>query len=298
VPLIGSATQALTITMPKDLNDSPQLLGEISQAPSAFEQFLERNQKALLVLAILAAVGGCGFVIYRGVQTGNENEAGANLVKADDLPALQAITANFPATAAGSSAIVLTAEKQWSSGQKDLAIETLNSFIKSKPQHPAIPSAQASLGSKLMSLGKNAEAAAAFQAVVDNKNGRFLAPYALTQLGDLAKLAGDTDKAKGFYDRAQSDYPGSSFGRLSSQHLVSVKAKPPTEVEAPANQAPTPPQNSDVVPTDLFKPQGGAPFGGLVNPDPADDPLPTVPTPVLPPTTPTPPPATSGTPAK
>lgn len=282
--------------MPKDIQDTPQLLGEISQAPSAFEQFLERNQKGLIVVAILAALGGCGWVVYKSAKTGAEHEAGAALIKAESLTDLQAISQKFPSTPAAGSAAVLTADKQWTDGQQDAAIETLKSFIQNNPDHPAKASAQASLGAKLMLQGKSGDAEAAFQAVLANPAGRYLAPYALTQLGDLAKLGGDADKAKGYYDKAKNDYGDNNFSGLASQHLMILKAKPPTEVEArQVTPVPTPglpnipglpPAGGadEVAPGNLFQPgsTGGAPFGGGLDPVPAGEPAPPQPAPANP----------------
>jgi len=273
--------------MPKDIQDTPQLLGEISQAPSAFEQFLERNQKGLIVVAILAALGGCGWVIYKSKKTGDEHEAGAALIKAENFNDLQAVSKNFPGTHAAGSAIVLSADKQWSDGQQDSAIETLKSFIQNNPDHPAKSSAQASLGAKLMAQGKNAEAEAAFQALLANPAARYLAPYALTQLGDLAKLGGDLDKAKGYYDKAKNDYGDNSFSGLASQHLMILKAKAPVEIEARQETPPPTPGfpnipglppagGADEVAPGTLQPggAGGAPFGGLVDPAPTGEPAP------------------------
>ncbi|BCU75331.1 tetratricopeptide repeat protein [Luteolibacter sp. LG18] len=274
--------------MPKDIQDSPQLLGEISQAPSAFEQFLERNQKGIVVFAIVAALAGCGWVIYRSKKTGEEKDAGAALIKAEDLSALQAVSKEYPGTQAAGSAVVLSAEKQWTDGQQDAAIETLKGFIQSQQDHPARASAQASLAAKLMAQGKNAEAETAFQAVISNPSGKFLAPYALIQLGDLAKIGGDVEKARGYYDRVKTEFADSSFAGLASQHLLTLKAKAPAEIEPRPAPAPTPgapnipgfPGGGDeVAPGNLFQPGagGGAPFGGLGAPVPTDEPTPATP---------------------
>lgn len=269
--------------MPKDIPESPQLLGEISQAPSAFEQFLDRHTKGLVVVAIAAALAGCGWVIYRGLERSHERDAGTALVKAEDITALQTVVKDYPKTEAAGSAAVLLADKQWADGQQDAAIKTLQDFIQAKADHPARAAAQASLGAKFALQGKNAEAEAAFQAVIGNPSAKYLAPYALTQLGDLAKLAGDADKAKGYYEKAKNDYPGNNFGTVASQHLLELKAKAPVEIEAPA---PPPGAPGDVAPADLLNPgaptapfgfDGGAPVGGLPPIAPPAPPAPAAP---------------------
>lgn len=255
--------------MPEDPTDTPQLLGEISHGPSAFEQFLDRNQKALIVVSIVAALAGGAVVVHRGIKSSKEHDAGAQLLKATDLTAIQAIGKEFPDTAAAGSAILIAAEKQWDEGQQDAAIEALKTFVQGNPTHPAWASAQASLGSKLLSQGKTGDAEAAFQSILSSTTGKYLAPYALTQLGDIAKLAGDLDKARGFYEKAKSDYATNNFtNMLADQHLTNLKAKPPVEIDAPP---PPPPAQDDVKPANLgdlpgiMQPSPGLP-GGLEAP--------------------------------
>ncbi len=77
--------------MSADLKESPVPLAEISQGPNAFEAFLDRNQKGIIVFAILLALGAVVAVIYRGVERSRQETAGAALTKAADLAALQAV---------------------------------------------------------------------------------------------------------------------------------------------------------------------------------------------------------------
>jgi len=251
--------------MPEDTSDTPRLLGEISHGPSGFEQFLDRNQKGLIVVSILAALAGCGVVVYRGIQHSKNQDAGALLVKAEDLATLQSISKDFSGTAAAGSAVLLAAEKQWNDGQQDAAIDALRAFAQGNPSHPAWATAEASLGSKLLAQGKTSDASAAFQSVVDSPAGKFLAPYALTQLGDIAKLAGDTEKARSLYEKAKADYATSTFSTaLADQHLRNLTAKAPVEIDAPP---PPPPKTEDVKPANLgdlpglLQPSPGLPLG-------------------------------------
>jgi predicted negative regulator of RcsB-dependent stress response len=249
--------------MPDDLSKSPVPLAEISQGPNAFEQFLDRNQKNLIILAILIALAVAALVIYRGIEKSHQESAGAALSKAGDLAALQAVINDHAGTSAASSAMILLADRQWTEGQQDTAIETLNKFISANPEHPALPTAQASLGSKLMLQGKSAEATKVFQSLVDDPQARFIAPYALISLGDMAKLAGDIDKAEAAYARVKTEFSESSFADQAKRRSATLKAKAPVEIEAPpppktdappapgappAPKANTPPANKDAAP--------------------------------------------------
>lgn len=195
--------------MAADLPESPTPLAEISQGPSAFEQFLDRNQKNLIILTILLAIGAAALVVYRGIEKSRQETAGAALNKAADLAGLQAVAKDHSGTRAAASAMILLADRQWSEGQQDAAITTLREFIAANPGHPAFPTAQASLGSKLMAQGKSADAASVFQQIADDPKARFIAPFALISLGDIAKAGGDIDKAESSYNRVKTDFPES-----------------------------------------------------------------------------------------
>ena len=219
--------------MSSDNQDSPRLLGEIAQGPSAFEQFLDRNQKNMIVLSITVAVATAGYLIYQGVVTSKEHTAGAALCKASDLPALQNVIKSYAGTAAAGTATIPLAERQWTEAQQDAAIATLKSFIAANPKHPARPGAQASLAGKLKTQGKLPEAKKLFQELADDPAAAYIAPYALVSLGDLAKTSGETEQAEKFYQKAKSGFPGSSFGNTIDQRLALLKAQLPVEIDPP-----------------------------------------------------------------
>jgi predicted negative regulator of RcsB-dependent stress response len=247
--------------MSTDLKDSPVPLAEISQGPNAFEAFLDRNQKGLIVFAILLALGAIAAVIYRGVERSRQETAGAALTKASDLASLQAVVDGHSGTVAAGSALVLLADSQWADGKKDEAVGTLQKFIADSPAHPAIPTAKANLGSKLMSQGKTGDATRIFEDLASDSSARFIAPFALISLGDMAKAAGETDKAETSYNKVKSDFPDSSFADMATKRLAILKAKPPVEIDPP----PAPEKPAD--PAEALKSQ--LPPGVTVTPSPA-----------------------------
>lgn len=232
--------------MPADLPESHAPLAEISQGPSAFEQFLDRNQKNLVILSILVALGAAGLVVYRGIEKSRQETAGADLNKATDLASLQKVISEHANTTAAQSAMVLLAEQQWAEGQQDNAIASLRKFIAENAEHPAVPTARASLGAKLMAQGKTGDATREFEQLADDSNARFIAPYALVCLGDIAKLAGDATKAEAAYNRVKTEFPESSFAQTATQRVSSLHAKAPAEIDPPP--APAPAENAQPTP--------------------------------------------------
>lgn len=219
--------------MSADLKESPVPLAEISQGPNAFEVFLDRNQKGIVVFAILLALGAVALVIYRGIETSRQETAGAALTKAADLASYQAVVDGHAGTVAAGSAMVLLADSQWTAGKQDDAIVTLRKFIADSPTHPAIPTAKANLGAKLIAQGKSGDATQVFEELVANPDARYIAPFALISLGDLSKSAGDLEKAEASYNKVKTEFPESSFAETASRRIATLKAKPPVEIEPP-----------------------------------------------------------------
>ena len=241
--LIGFAQRRPIPIMPADLQSSPVPLAEIAQGPNAFEQFLDRNQKNLIILAVLITIAVAALVVYRGIEKSRQETAGAALIKADNLTALQSVINEHAGTTAAASAAILLAERQWTDGQKDASIDTLRKFIAGHADHPGLPAAQASLGAKLMIQGKSAEATKIFQALIDDPKSRYIAPYALISLGDIAKLGGDLKQAEASYNRVKNEFSESSFADTAKRRVASLKAKPPVEVEPPP---PPKPESSEI----------------------------------------------------
>lgn len=226
--------------MSADLKESPVPLAEISQGPNAFEVFLDRNQKGIVAFAILLALGAIGLVIYRGIETSRQESAGAALTKATDLAAYQAVVDGHADTVAAGSAMVLLADSQWTANKQDDAIATLRKFIAASPTHPAIPTAKANLGAKLMAQGKSGDATKVFDELVADPAAGYIAPFALISLGDLSKSGGDLEKAEASYNKVKTEFPDSSFAETATRRIATLKAKPPVEIEPPPAPA-TPP---------------------------------------------------------
>ena len=219
--------------MSADLKESSVPLGEISQGPNAFDVFMEKNQKGIAVAAILLALGAAGLVVQRGMEKNRQEDAGAALVKAEDAKALQSVVDGHKDTRAAGSAMVLLATNQWTEGKKDESIATLRKFIAEFPDHSAVPTAKAGLGSKLMDLGKSADAVKVFDEIIANSAAAYIAPYALICLGDISKEAGDLAKAEASYVKVKQDFPDSNFSETATRRIATLKAKAPVEIAPP-----------------------------------------------------------------
>lgn len=237
-----------------DPSTHPVPIGEIVQGPSAFEQFLDKNQKLIAVSAVAAALAIGGVMVYRTIQQDHAAEAGAALSAAKDIAALEKVKTDYADTPSAVSAAMGIADKLWSNGQQDEAIATLKDIMAKFPQHPAAVVAQNTLGYRLMAQGKSGDATLAFQAVVDRESERYLAPSAMIALGDLAKKEGNLEKASELYKKVSAEFKDSPFANMAADRIKFLHFTPPTEIEPPP--APTPPaEEASITPE---KPTGAA----------------------------------------
>lgn len=256
-----------------DPSTNPLPLGEIVQGPSAFEQFLENNQKLIAVAAVVVALGIGGFMVYRTIEKDRALSAGAAFVAAEDIADLEKVKLEYASTPSSVTAALSIADKQWASGQQDEAIATLQEIIAKFPKHPATVVAQNALGYRFLSQGKTNEATSAFQAVIDRDETNYLAPAATIALGDIAKKAGEKEKAAELYKSVGKDFADSPFANIAAEREKFLNFQAPAEVEAPPVVTEPPPL--------LVKPESDLPtspgtgnpaLDSLISPDSTEEP--------------------------
>ncbi len=247
-----------------DLSSTPIPLGEISQGPSAFEQFLDRNQKLITVAAIVAALGLGAYFVSLQVKADHAAEASAALTKAQDIADYEKIVKDFASTPSAGSAMLAIADKQWSNLQKEEAVTTLRTLIEKYPDHASRPIAQSSLGYHLIDLGKTGDAEVVFKAIIDDQDTHFLAPAAMVALGDIARQNKDLVKAKEYYDKAGKEYADSSLASIAKDRTQFLNFQAPNEIAPP----PVAPATKD-------------PTSSIIQPDDADTSLPPSDNPLL-----------------
>lgn len=248
-------------------NETPSPIGEISQEPSALESFLDANQKKLVIIGVLAILILVGYVIFDGLQQMKTREEAAAVAAARTVPEYEKVSEKLAGKTAGGSALILKSQLLWDDQQQQEAIATLEEVIADYPDHPAIGSAYASLGSFQQQLGNLAEAKEAFTKSAEAQSAA--SSYALLSLGDLARQAGENDEAKAYYDRIITEYEDSHFQvkNLARNRIELIGVKSPVEKAPEPAQPQGQPQPGD------FSPPVGLPDVSPT-PQPADEPTP------------------------
>lgn len=246
--------------------NDPTPIAEISHGPSAFEQFLDRNQKSLVVVGILLALAAGAWVVMDGMKQGARQAAGNALVDATELDAMEAVVADHADTPSAPSAEVLLSDLQWEQGQQTAAIETLRAEIDANPDHPATVPARARLGARLKAQGDLDAAKGVFEDLVQAPEASWVAPYALLSLSDIARSQGNQEEAESLIKQAADAYPASPFSQQVQQALQFVDFKMPEEVDPPA---PEPAADADLpeipeVPDTMDPASSGTPSNPLL----------------------------------
>lgn len=239
----------------------PSPIGEISQEPSAFESFLDANQKKLIIVGILAIIALIAFVIIAGLQKLAAQNAANDVAAARSIPELESVSKKYQGSNAGGSALIFKSQLLWRDQQGQEAIQSLEEFISSYPEHPAIGNAYASLGSYQQQMGKSEEAETAFQKAAELSDSS-ASSLALLSLGDLARSAGKDDEAKNLYNRVINEYEDRHFQVkfMARDRLKLIGVDPPSEkTDEPSGTLPQPSVSS--APITLPPPSGDSQNG-------------------------------------
>lgn len=226
------------------------------------EEFLENNFKkiALGCAAVAAIAVVTGVVRYMGSV--KDLEASAAFAAAKTIEDYDIVIAERSGSNAAGNAMLAKADLLWQGNKKDSSIDVLNQFLSKHSNHPLKAQAELGLASKLDSIGKKAEAKAAFEKVIASNAGTDIAAVAQLRLGDLLWAEGKEDDAKAIYESLPAKFTNASTTILDQgeSRLKWISAKLPTqEVDGPPK------------PKEEPKPDAGAPqikldSGGLLRP--------------------------------
>lgn len=221
---------------------TPAPLGEIEHGPSKLEQFMEKNLKMLILLALLVIIGVAAFVIMSQLGEAKNREAGNALLAAESPEDYRKVAKDFPDSGAAASAQLLLAGQLWEEGKKQEAMETLKSLA-GNSESVAASQASFTLAGFQLKEGQTEEAKSNFESVLADSEAKYLHPLSLVALGDLANAAGELDLAKEYYQRKLDDYPAYADQNIAVTRLNLVGIDKPAKVPPPP--APDPATDAD-----------------------------------------------------
>ncbi len=231
------------------MEDSPTPIAELEHGPSKFEEFLENNQKKLMILASLIFLGVLAYVFMTGLAKKNATEAGEAFMLATDEDSLNKVITDYSSSQTAGTAAMAISELRTTDDDR---IAALDHFISNYPEHPGVPAKLLELALIHINAGNNADAEDTLKSLISNDQSDYLAPRANIALADIAVSNNQLEKAKQIYTDIKNSE--SRFNNVAAERLLYLNAKEPVIVKqapvptpSPTPTLPTPPTSSDPI---------------------------------------------------
>jgi len=205
------------------MEDAPTPIAELDHGPSKFEEFLEKNQKILIIAATLIFLGVLAYVFFTGKEKKDAVEAGAEFMQATDENSLNQVITNHSSKATAGTAAMAIAQLRTTDDDRTAA---LNHFIDNYPDHPGIPSKLLELALIQVNAGKNSDAETTLNKLISIDQSTYLAPRAKIALADIAASNNELEKAQQIYTEIK-DSQNLHFSKIAAERLLYLNAKEP-----------------------------------------------------------------------
>lgn len=210
----------------------------VGEAISRSEQFIEKNQKIILIviIAILVLIGG--FFAYKKLIAEPRQESAAaemfaaeQFFKNEDMDkALNgdgkhmgfiAIADKYSSTKSGTLANFYAGSAYLSKGEFQKAIDHLKKF--SSNDVFLSNQAKAMIGDSYLELNKVSEAIKSYEKAMSNPN-EMTTPFVLFKLGLAYEMNKDNKKALATYKKLKTDYPASMEAREIDKYISRLES--------------------------------------------------------------------------
>lgn len=214
---------------PEQEPQSGDLQNVLSSARAEWKQWLGTIAVALVVII--------GIFLYRTRQQSNEEEASRMLGEARSGQALQAITTQYPKTAAARMASISIAKMQYDAGDYVGALSTYNDFLSRNPGHLMALTAELGKIHCQEAMGQTADALVAFKAFAEKNPAHYLTPQAVFGRARCLQQLARLDDARAVYEDfliANPDSPWKGEVEEALRELAREKRKAPAASAKPA----------------------------------------------------------------
>ena len=204
---------------------SAAAIAEISHGPSKFDVFMEKNQKLLIIVALVAVIAVVTAIVFSGLGNIANQEAGSKLYNAEGEEQLREAIKDAPQNTQATGLYLLSQEQLLTDA--DAACETLKKIISDYPNEAITEQAKLSLALATLKSGNVSEAKQSLENIVADSSTQETKPFAVLALADIARQAGNPERTKELYTQAAEQ---SKFVRLKT---ISQDAQNVANVQAP-----------------------------------------------------------------
>jgi predicted negative regulator of RcsB-dependent stress response len=228
------------MTNNKGLEKGDERLEAVESTLSKTEQFIENNQKSLVIVVAVIVVIVLGyFGVNRYYLEPLEKEAQTQLFMAEayfeqdslnkalygdgnNLGLLDVID-EYGSTKAGNLAKYYAGISFLKQGEFEDALDQLKSF-KGK-DHIVAAMALGAIGDVYLELDKKSEAAAQYLKAARHESNELTSPMFLLKAGETYELTGDVKKAVEIYNELKINYPNTTEGRNAERYIARAEGK-------------------------------------------------------------------------
>lgn len=223
----------------KKKQQEDEILLDLSEVSGQAEDYYEKNQKPIMIGAILFVLIVGGYLAYQNLYLKpKQDEAVAQMAEAEyqfardsfnlalanpggDYPGFADIVNDYSGTDAANAALYYAGISTLNSGQFDAAISYLEDFSAKGELLPIIK--QGALGDAWSEKGELDKGLNLYNKAVSAGDNELLTPYYLKKVALLSQKMGKSDAAKQAWERIKSDYPTSNEAREASKYIISLK---------------------------------------------------------------------------
>lgn len=228
------------MTNNKGLEKGDERLEAVESTLSKTEQFIENNQKSLVIVVAVIVVVVLGyFGVSRYYLDPLEKEAQTQLFMAEayfeqdslnkalygdgnNLGLLDVID-EYGSTKAGNLAKYYAGISFLKQGEYEEALDQLKSF-KGK-DHIVAAMALGAIGDVYLEMDKKSEAAAQYLKAARQEANELTSPVFLLKAGQTYELIGDAKKAVEIYNELKKNFPNSTEGRNAERYIARAEGK-------------------------------------------------------------------------
>ncbi len=228
------------MTNNKGMDKGDERLEAVESTLSKTEQFIENNQKSLVIVVAVIVVIVLGyFGVNRYYLDPLEKEAQTQLFMAEayfeqdslnkalygdgnNLGFLDVID-EYGSTEAGNLAKYYAGISFLKQGEFEEAIDKLKSFNGKDMMVSSM--ALGAIGDAYLELDKKAEAAAQYLKAAHHKSNDLTTPVFLLKAGQTYELVGDYKKAVEIYEELKIDYPNTTEGRNAERYITRAEGQ-------------------------------------------------------------------------
>lgn len=204
---------------------------------------LDRNRNQILFLIAGSAVIICAVLVLGQLRKQKHLDAAqaySTALGKGEIAGLDGVAVDFEGSIAAGNALLSKAEIQIDQGKPKDAQTTLETFVADYKDHPRHVQGIFALGNLFHLAGDTEKARSYYQQAIDDQPDGEITPLARIRLGDLALEAGETKVADQQYQEAYTLHPGTPFFDYAEKKVALLAVGDPPVVKRPEPPKPEP----------------------------------------------------------